>query len=115
MIRVLCLETEISNTKAILPIMVDGETLVTKDKSDMLICRAKMDILKQLNLFQYDSGFFKYGLLLLKSCNDGNKKYDIILHPKMSLDNNKFNHFGKIQNILKNQKSNIEPFNIEKE
>jgi len=98
-VKVLCLETEISSDASIKPILIGNNVLNISKKGDILLCRAKMDILKKLNLFQYDMGFFKYGLLVLNF--HSNNDYVISLHPKMSLDDIKYKHFDMIEVLLK--------------
>lgn len=76
-IRVCCVDNDIASDK-------NKERLKIKDKElkQFIYGRSRMEILRIYGLLHYDTGFFKYGLLLL------NKDNQIIIHPKENMDIN---------------------------
>ena len=68
-----------------------------KEMEGVVYGRAKMDILKLYGLLHYDTGFFKYGLMLLdKDCN-------VLVHPAESMDSqndDKLGIFEKVASLI---------------
>merc|ERR1712129_547582 len=90
MVRVCCIE---NNTKVTQRLMVGD-----KEMNGCVYGRAKIDILKKYGLLHYDTGFFKYGLMLLSKDNE------IIIHPRENIDDAKMDPFAKVATCIINSK-----------
>ena len=76
-IRVCCVNNDITSDK-----VKEKLKIKNKELTQFIYGRSRMEILKIYGLLHYDTGFFKYGLMLL------NKDNQIIIHPKENMDIN---------------------------
>ena len=76
-IRVCCVNNDITSNK-----IKERLKIGNKELTQFIYGRSRMEILRIYGLLHYDTGFFKYGLMLL------NKENEIIIHPKENMDIN---------------------------
>ena len=87
-VRVCCVTSNIQSEAAKERLKLDG-----KEMEGVVYGRSRMDILKLYDLIHYDTGFFKYGLMLLD--NDCN----ILVHPAESMHSTKDDNLGIFEKV----------------
>jgi len=76
LVRVCCVNNNIASTSK----MAETLKMDNKELDQFVYARTRMETLKLYGLLNYDTGFFKYGLMLL------NEQNEMVIHPKESMD-----------------------------
>ena len=84
-IRVCCIDNNMKSKKVAERLMIGN-----KEVSGCVYGRSRIEILKKYELLHYDTGFFKYGLMLLS------KEKEIVIHPRDNIDDIQLGIFEKV-------------------
>merc|ERR1712228_703981 len=84
-IRVCCIDNNMKSKKVSERLMIEN-----KEMNGCVYGRSRIEILKKYGLLNYDTGFFKYGLMLLS------KTKEIVIHPRDNIDDIQLGIFQKV-------------------
>lgn len=87
-VRICCVTNNIQSDTVRETLKVDGQEL-----EGVVYGRARMEILRLYGLMHYDTGFFKYGLMMLdKECN-------VLVHPAECMDSKNDDNLGVFEKV----------------